>query len=293
MKIVRIAAVLALVLLPVGVARAEPGPPQRESSDPAPGEVVHHVHEVAVTFDEALDPTTSRLRVHACGKRVDSGVMQFSTTGETISVELDESPPGSFDVTYRVRGLNDTPEERMTPREGSFSFALHYDRCEDDGGKGGRGHQHGNRNGNKQGGGKHGGGHRGNRHGGGRGGAGGTDHSGDHATVPGSHTDHTDGHSEEGMTDHGGRHEGSGKRHEGRKHRGDGNKGDHDGKHKDPGGKHDDHNAGGGPRNSADPRPGPARPNHALNLLLVLGIPVLVGALGGRALRARAIIPAR
>ena len=288
MKKLRLVAALLFVLLPAGEAFAEPGPPEREESDPEPGEVVHHVHEVSVTFNEALDPTSSRLRVHACGKRVDSGVMQFSPTGETISVEVEESPPGRYEATYRVRGLDDTPEERMTPSEGSFSFALHYSRCEDDGGKGG--HKHGNGgNGKNHEEGRHGGGHEGNGHTGGHAGSPG-EHAGEHAGATGSHGDHTGGgHSDEHVTDHERRHDGSKKGHE------KGKRARHGGKHEDRkhGGKHEDHGSRNGSGQAAAPRPEPSRPNNVINLILALGIPALVGALGGRALRARAVSPAR
>ena len=56
--------------------------------------------------------------------------------------------------------------------------------------------------------------------------------------------------------------------------------------------EHDDHDPGRerGRRPSSGPQPD--RSNNALDLLLVLGLPALIGALGGRALRARTLGPA-
>lgn len=285
MRELRVVLGLAFVLLPWGTAAADPGSPQREGSDPEPGEIVHHVDEVSVTFNETLDPTSSRLRVHACGKRVDSGEMQFSPTGETISVSLDESPPGSYEATYRVRGLDDTPEERADPSEGSFSFALHYKRCEKDNGTG-HGHGNGGNNKDHNKGGHDRGGHSGGDHTGDHAGGGG-EHEGGHTTSSVSHGDHAGG------SGHSGGHRGGkGDQHED-KGGGGHQKGDHSG-HGDKGakGEHMGHRP-----DPKDPDAGaggePSRPNDVLNLVLALGLPALVGALGGRALRARTISPAR
>ena len=276
------AAALMLITALALPAAAEPGTPKKVSSDPQPRATVHHVHEVSVTFNEPLDPTVSNLRVFACDERVDSGEPRFSETYETISVDLDESPPGKYSVVYHATGVDDTPEERANPTEGSFGFALHYARCEDDDKK----HDHDKKNDK----GDHGHGKdRDRHHGNGKdrrhhdpddG-----DHTGRHTTQSSDHDAHmgspADGHSEHSTT----------KEHDGKHSRGERHP-DHDRahsnrKHEEKGGRHRGHDRDS---RAAGPTPsGRSRPNNVLNLALVLLIPAALGALGGRALRARAL----
>lgn len=276
-------------------AGADHGPPHFVGSDPARGEKVHKVEEVSVTFDEALDFSSSELGVSACGQDVTAG--EPEVVGDTISVEIGDEPPGTYVVTYSVSGLDDTPEERMEPTQGSYEFSLHYPECEDDG----DGDNHHDGPDKPRGDGHHGGGGDHNEHGGDNEKGHRNEHSGhrdDRGHVRGGHdsgsgsehADHstTSTHDEDShghrtvAGDHHSRKEGH-QRHKGRH----GDSKDHGNR------KHGNHDSKGpereGPSSGSER---PDRPNDALNLVLVLSIPALVGAVGGRALRARTLVSA-
>lgn len=269
---------LALTMVP---AQALPGRPQYESSDPARGEMAHEVDEVSITFDEPLDINSSELFVSVCDQDVTSSTPHFPDP-RTIAVDVEGGEPGTYVASYSVSGLDDTPQERSDPAEGTVKFALHTRSCDDGGGGGHNGHGNGNGGGSNHKGGH--GGHGGRKHDGGHmghNGEGGGSHD-DHDSTGGTHDTHSGGKHSDG-THKGGHAGGDGdhsKKHEGKHHQ------------KGHGGGHGDHgdqgSAGnGGDRPTAAPE-GPSRPNPALNLALVLLLPALVGLVGGRTLRARA-----
>lgn len=293
--------IIAVPALVAGIlsvpAAAGPGPPTYESSDPAGGEKMHvKATEVSVTFNETLDPSTAELSVAACGEIVDDGSPP-TATAETVSIGIAENPVGTYTVSYKVSGADDTPEEKATPTEGSYTFSYHSRQCggtEDPGGNGdGHGHhdgghdnggkqhgQHGGKGGGKKHGGHGDGGHGGDGHGGHGGGghdstshtdhiaAGGAEHPEDHSTGDHGTGSHAGGPDHEGGGAH---HSGPGK---GRHHSG----GHHDGKSHT-----DEPDSAGGNRSTTAAKP--SKPNDVVNLLLVLLIPAAMGAAGGRMLR--------
>lgn len=258
-------------------AGAAPGSPSYESSDPARGERVHKVEEVSITFNEILDPNSSDMNVTACGDDVTRG--DSEVVGDTISVEVGASPPGTYVVTYSVSGLDDRPEG-ADPSRGSYRFSLHLDKCENDGGhhndkpNKGRGGHDGHGKGDREPGGRDDHGEHGD------GGGGSTRHAehttsgGDHGAGHGPHRGRGDG----GHHSNGDRRKGHDGTKKGSKHHGDKGHSGHDQK-------------GGGRGDRAERRAD--RPNDALSLALVLLLPAVVGGLGGRALRARAVASAR
>ncbi|HYN36818.1 MAG TPA: copper resistance protein CopC [Actinomycetota bacterium] len=298
--------IIAVPALVAGIlsvpAAADPGPPAYESSDPARGEKMHtKATEVSVTFNEILEPSAAELSVSACGETVDDG-RPPTVTMETISIGIGENPVGTYTVAYKVSGADDTPQEKATPAEGSYTFSYHSKQCggsgepgdgngeghgHHDGGHGNGGEGHGQHGGKGHG--QHGDKHGGTKHGGrGQGGhgaeghdstshtghtAGGAEHSEDHPTGDHSTGSHEGGHHKKG---NGGHHSGSGKGHH--------HSGGHNGEsHTDEPG-----NAGNQPTAASKP----SKPNDVVNLLLVLLIPAAMGAVGGRMLRKARVKPA-
>ncbi len=268
-----VAAVPLLLLAGTGPVAARQGPEPTDSS-PERGAVVHRApDEVSMTFSEPLDPSSHLHVTDECG-RVVSG--ETEVVVDEMSTELRLKPSGHYEVQWSATGL-----AASGTNEGSWAFHVHAgESCKpDDNGNGNNNGNHHHGNGGPKGDGKHGHGdkHDGKRHPGGD--HGGGDHSGT-LHSPATHT----GDDHDGGADHGAGHAGAGDhggRHEGRGH-GPAEKGKHE------------HHAGDRPDvapdragDAAADRPTGASENEALNLLLVLLLPALLGTGGGALLRAQ------
>ncbi|MDQ4144955.1 MAG: copper resistance protein CopC [Actinomycetota bacterium] len=280
-------AAVALMCLLWAPAWADHGGPHMVSSDPEEGAKAHSVDEVSVTFDELLDPDPESydLDVEVCGENATEGSPQLQEDGRTISVAVSGDDPGTYVVEYRVSGLDETTEEETEPTEGSYRFSLHYTGCDRDKGNDNNHKNHNNGGKDKNGHGKHSD-HRGSNDNGRHR----SDHDGHTGGADPTHDDHSS--SDRGHSDHSSSSTHDKDDHEKKAHR-DGRHRDHKdkksrhgqhGKRGKHGGGHSKDEEGGGP--TAGPNR-PSRPNDVLNLALVLLIPALVGAVGGRALRAR------
>ncbi|MDQ3987497.1 MAG: copper resistance protein CopC [Actinomycetota bacterium] len=250
-------------------ATAQQTGPEPVSSKPEDGETVHRAPDrVEMTFSEPLDES-SNITVYDECDRVVSADTDVSTN--EMSAPLTLKPSGHYRVEWEATGLAGA----SGTNRGDFDFHAHLgDPCdpEDDNNDGhnhnGNGNKHQNHDGDHNGDGDHGTGH------------------GDTGHGPSMHTtDHTD----HLGTDHGedhpsGDHEKGhmGGDHGGGKHRG----GKHDGRHHGKGGPASPKGGADHPRLSSE---GPSRgaENDALNLLLALALPALLGVGGGTFLRTR------
>lgn len=231
-----------------------------------------------MTFSEPLDPSSHLEVTDQCG-RVVSGDTEVAV--DEMSTNLTRKPKGHYTVDWTATGLAGA----SGTSEGSFAFHVYQgEPCDPDRGKGN--HNHHNNEGPKNNNNHHGGN---KKHRGGHGNGPGGDHNGspgneDHSSTTHSSTEHTsDTHAGSGEGDH----SGAGG-HQGRSRHGDHGKG--------KGSGHDKHQgrAGERPNKQSDPdgrsvadKPTGATDNDALNLLLVLLLPALLGTTGGVVLRAR------
>ena len=271
-RVLIVSAGVWLALLPLGAPLARTGP-EPVSSSPEDGETVHRAPDrVEMTFSEPLDPSSNITVLDECD-RVVSGDTDVSAN--EMSTPLTLKPSGHYRVQWEATGLAGA----SGTNRGDFSFHAHMgDPCDPDDNNNGdhhNGNGHNGHNGNNHG--NHHGDHNGGNHGSGHAGTGHapsthtTDHS-DHFGV-----DHADGHPSD---DHAGAHKG--KDHDGGRHRGGHGDGKHHAKDKqttpDGGGDH--------PRLTTE---GPTRTDEsgALNLLLALALPALLGVGGGSLLRSR------
>lgn len=269
---------LSLVWLGPVAAAQQAGPEPTDESPKAGGAVREAPDEVSMTFSEPLDPSSHLEVTDQCGRTVSGDT---EVTVDEMSTNLTMKPKGHYTVDWTATGIAGA----SGTNEGSYAFHVYQgDPCDPD--KGGNGnHNHNNnggpKNNNHHGNNNHNGGH-GNGPGGGHDGS---SHTGDHSSTTHTSTDHSAGtHS---PTD--GDHSGAGD------HGADARHGDHGEKKKGAG--HSEHRGGGdgepnkpsGPdeRSVAD-GPTSATENDALNLLLVLLLPALLGTTGGVVLRARA-----
>ena len=274
-------AVMTLVTLSwAAAALADEGRPEFVTGDPAPGTTAHDPPErVSVTFDETLDPLASTLSVFACDERVDDG--EVIVADDTMSVGLEETPPGRYRVEYTATGADDTPEERQEPTTGSYTFSLHTRRCNTGGDDPrdrpddpGPGHHHDDEHGGK---GRDR--HPRDRHGSG----GGRDHR-SHADHPSGGTHNGGGDHASGDDDHAS-HPGAARAEHAGGHRQ--SPGHANGSH-DP--RHDRGHQDGRASEERDEPPPPAAADpggesDALELVLVLALPAVIGAIGGTLLR--------
>ena len=247
----------ALLLVLIAAPAAAQVAPQYVSSTPEDGETVHQAPaRVEVEFDQPLDDSSSLAVTDECDRQLDDGSTEVD--GNTMSIEIVETPAGDYHVEYIARGVEGVTGEN----EGHFTFTVHAgESC--DGKK--HGH-HGN-------GGKKNDGHGGHEREGGK-------HSGKHDDMDHDDMDHEDmDHDEHAAVTHEGDHRG-----------GSGHGKDH-GKHdKHADGKNDDPTATGeipGITSSDTARNLLARADSAA-LIASLLLCALVGILGGVILRTSA-----